>query len=96
MYRRLKQYALIALFIGAFYYLLSHHFIFTSWSEFDTLKKTKLTLRTSFFSLHQHRPEDTLRMDSLRDAGIGELMVEKGMLSKERLNDILAKIDREE
>ncbi|MCP4745307.1 MAG: hypothetical protein GY874_04070 [Desulfobacteraceae bacterium] len=96
MYKRLKQYVLIALAGGAFYYLLSHHFIFLSLTEFETLIKTQLTLRTSFYSLYQHAPEETLRNNRLRDAGIGELMVEKGMLTKEKLHAILAKIDEQQ
>lgn len=93
MLSRLKHYLLIALAAGAFYFLLSHHFIFTSWKSFDLLKKDQLTLKYTFYSLEQSRPEDTLRIEALRDAGIGELMVDKGMISEERLDWILRRID---
>jgi len=96
MLTRLKQYALIGLAVAAFYFLLSHHFIFSSTTSFDLLKKNELTLSYTFYSLMQNPPEEALRIEPLRDAGIGELMVDKGMLSEERLDYILRKIDAQQ
>lgn len=93
MLSRLKQYLLIAIAIGAFFFLLSHHFIFEGWHDFDLLKKKELTLKYTFFSLKQTSPEKVLSIDELREAGIGELMVNKGLLSEERLDQILREID---
>lgn len=93
MLSRLKTYFWVALAVGAFYFLLSHHIVFTSFQDFDLLKKEELTLKYTFFSLKQASPESALRIDPLRDAGLGELMVERGMLSQERLNEILRRID---
>ncbi|RJQ81448.1 MAG: hypothetical protein C4519_08745 [Desulfobacteraceae bacterium] len=91
MLSRLKQYILIGLLIGAFYFLLSHHLIFTSLTSFDLLKKREPTLKYTFFSLKQATPEAALRIEELREVGLGELMVEKGMLTQEKLNAILRK-----
>ena len=95
MLSRIKQYLLIAIAIFGFYYLLSHHFIFTSWNTFDILPKQELTLKYTFYSLKQANPEAVLRIDVLRDAGIGEIMLDKGMLPEYKYDQILRKIDSE-
>lgn len=93
MLSRLKTYLILALAVGAFYFLLSHHIIFSSFSDYDLLKKEVLTLKYTFFSLRQVTPEAALRIDALRYAGIGDIMVERGMLDQERLNDLLRRIE---
>ena len=96
MLARLKHYIWIGLAVAAFYFLLSHHFIFSSLTSFDLLKKNQLTLKYTFYSLMQNTPEQTLRIEALRDAGIGELMVDRGMISEARLDSLLRKIDKEQ
>jgi hypothetical protein len=93
MLSRLKGYLYAALAIGAFYFLLSHHFIFYSFKDFDLLKKKELTLKYTFYSIEQHTPYDTLRIKALRDAGIEDLMVDRGLVTEERLDEILRRID---
>jgi hypothetical protein len=95
MWSRLKSYLWIGLAIGAFYFLLSHHFIFYSLKHFDVLKKQELTLKYTFYALRQHTPLETLRIKELRDAGIEDLMLDDGIVSEERLNQILRRIDSE-
>jgi hypothetical protein len=95
MLSRIKQYALIAILIIGFYYILSHHFIFTSWTSFHVLPKQELTLKYTFFSLKQAIPESVLKNETLRDAGIGQIMLDEGMLSEQRYDAILRKIDYE-
>jgi len=95
MLSRIKQYALIAIVIFGFYYILSHHFIFTSWTSFHVLPKQELTLKYTFFSLKQAIPESVLKNETLRDAGIGQIMLDEGMLSEQRYDAILRKIDYE-
>lgn len=95
MIRQLRNYVIIAAVIGAFYYLLSHHFILMSWKDFDVLKKNELTLVNTFYSIRQASPEQTLRIEALRDAGIGDWMVERGMLTVEEYDRILRKLDAE-
>ncbi len=95
MLSRIKQYLVIAVVLFGFYYLLSHHFIFTSWTSFHVLPKQELTLKYTFYSLKQALPQSVLKINELRDAGIGEIMLEEGMLSEQRYDDILRKIDSE-
>jgi hypothetical protein len=92
MLTRLKQYLIIGLIIGGFYFILGHHFIFTkSLTSFDLLKKKELTLNYTFFSLEQSTPEEALGISELRKDGIGDLMVEKGVISQERLDQLMQK-----
>jgi len=106
MLTRIRNYIIFALIIGAFYFFLSHHliitgshFAFASWDDWDglkILKKNELTLKYTFFSLKQANPYQVMRIEELRDAGIGEIMVEKGMVSKEMLREITQEIDAED
>lgn len=96
MLNKIRNYALIALAIGVFYFLLSHHFIFTSFKDFDLLKKKELTLKYTFFSLKQVTPTTVLRIDELRDAGIEDILLERGLVTEDRLNFILDQIDSQE
>lgn len=93
MLSRLKNYFFVALAVAAFYFLLSHHFIFYSFRDFDMLKKQELTLKYTFYSIRQHTPYDTLRIQALRDAGIEDILLERGMVTQQRLNELLRKID---
>lgn len=95
MLTRIRNYLLIGIAIFAFYYLLSHHFIFTSWTSFHVLPKQELTLKYTFYSLKQAYPDTVLEIDELRDAGIGDVMIEEGMISTEEYDRILRKIDFE-
>jgi hypothetical protein len=89
MLQKIRNYILIALAVGAFYFLLSHHIVFTSYRDFNLLKKSELTLKYTFFSMKQQSPERILRIDELREAGIEDLLLEKGIVTEERLDDIL-------
>ncbi len=93
MLNRMKSYFWIALGIGALYFLLSHHIIFTSVREFDLLKKEELTLQYTFYSLKTNTPYEALRIDVLRDAGIEDILLDRGIISEERLDQMLERID---
>jgi hypothetical protein len=95
MLSRLKSYLWIALTIGSFYFLLSHHFIFYSLKHFDVLKKQELTLKYTFYSINQHSPLETLRIKELRDAGIEDLMLDQGIVTRDRLDTLLRRLDSE-
>ncbi|MGD9189361.1 MAG: hypothetical protein PVI89_14160 [Desulfobacteraceae bacterium] len=96
MIQRIRNYVLIALAAGAFYFLLSHHIIFTSYRDFNLLKKSELSLKYTFFSMKQQSPERILRIKELRDAGIEDYLLDKGMVSEEKLNRILDDIYAQE
>ena len=93
MLSRLKNYFWVALGFGVFYFLLSHHIIFTSVRDFDLLKKEELTLEYTFYNLKSHSLHETLRIDRLRDAGIEDILLDRGMITEERLDKLLDQIE---
>ena len=94
MISRLKQYFWIVVAIAAFYFLLTHHIIFSSFTDFDLLKKKELTMRYTFYSLKQADPYEVLSNDVLVDAGIEKIMLDRGLITPQRLEDILELIER--
>ena len=93
MVTRLKQYFWIGLTLAAFYFLLSHHIIFSSFKEFDVLKKQELTLENTFYSLNNKSIIDVLRNDRLVDAGIEDVLLDRGLVSEEKLDLLFRKMD---
>ena len=86
MVSRLKQYLLIGAVGAVLYFLMSTHIIFYG-SEANFvkniyfLKKPKLNLHYTFVSLNQLSPESIMKIKPLREDGIGELLVDIGVLS---------------
>jgi hypothetical protein len=95
MKQRLKQYFLIALAAAALYFVLDNHFIFNN-NHLHLLPKTTLNLHDTFVSLDNKRPETIMESEDLRNAGIGDLMVELGMLSDAEKQKLESKFAYEE
>ena len=82
MLSRLKQYLLIAILAAAGYFLLSNHIIFHGKQPYF-LKKSSCNLHYTFYSIAEKKPETILQVDILREAGIGDLLVEVGRITEE-------------
>jgi len=95
MKQRLKQYLLIALAAAAVYFVLDNHFIMKK-NRFYLLQKISLNLHDTFVSLDNKRPETIMENDNLRDAGIGDLLVELRMLTDEKKSQLESKYAYEE
>ena len=95
MKQRLKQYLLIALAAGVLYFVLDNHFIFQEQRVY-LLQKTSLNLHDTFVSLDNKRPETIMESEDLRDAGIGDLLVELGVLTDEKKSRLESKFMLEE
>lgn len=89
----MKQYFWIAAAIAIFYFLLSHHIIVSSYKEYDVLKKKELTMKYTFYNLNAGSVGEALRIQGLREAGIEEVILKRGTVSKERLQMILDRIE---
>ena len=82
MNARIKQYILIAILAAAGYFIMSNHILFYG-SEIHLLKKTSLHLHYTFYSLKQKKPAVIMEIDYLRNAGIGDLLVDLGIIDEE-------------
>ena len=91
MKQRLKQYGLIAVTAALIWFVLDNHFVFCG-HNVRLLKKETLNLHDTFISLDNKKPESVMRNDRLREAGIGEVMVELGLLSEEEKSQLESKI----
>ena len=82
MKARLKQYLFIVIAALAGYFILNHHIIFDG-KQIYLLKKTSMHLHYTFYSIKQKKPEVIMQVDKLRDAGIGDLLVELEKITDE-------------
>jgi hypothetical protein len=71
----------MAVFAGAAYFMMSNHFIFYG-TEIHLLKKPTLHLHYTFFSIKDKKAKSIMKIDYLREAGIGDLLVELEMIDE--------------
>ena len=76
------------------YFLVSYHYIMNG-TKVKLLKKSTRTLKYTIYNVKGKNPERILQIKELRDDGIGELLVEMGIISKERLELIEEKLEEE-
>lgn len=87
MNARIKQYILIAVAAVALYFVMNNHFIFYG-RQVHLLKKSSLHLHYTFFSIKEKKPEKIMEIDQLREAGVGDLLVELGIINEEQKNQL--------
>ncbi len=87
MGQRLKQYLLIAAAAALLWFVLDNHFIIHG-HRVHLLKKSSLNLHDTFISLENKRPETILQNDRLREAGLGDLLVELGLLTEDERSQL--------
>jgi hypothetical protein len=89
---RLKKFAIWVIAGLAFYFVLSHHFILIG-NGIKILRKSRLTLDYTIFSAKGKKIESIIAVDELRKDGIGELLVEAGLISEDELVLLLEKYE---
>ena len=90
-----KKIILWGLLGGALYLLVSYHFIFDG-LHVTLLKKSKRSLNYTFFSLQGKNPRKILAIDDLREDGIADVLIDRGKISEERAERLLAHFDEPE
>ncbi len=77
------------------YFVASHHFIYFGSQNIKWLEKEKLTFSNTFYSATLKTNKEILDHDVLREAGLPDLMVDMGLLSEERKEYLVSKIEKE-
>ena len=99
MLKRIKGYIIIGIFLALGYFISSHHIILYKINNslgFELLKKSYLTLEYTFFNVTTKRPENILKIDLLREAGIGDLLVDIGKLTEGKKQELEARFENED
>ena len=98
MLKRIKGYIIICIFLAIGYFISSNHIIFYKTNnniDFTLLKKSYLTLEYTFYNVTTKRPENIMKIDLLREAGIGDLLVEIGILTEGKKQELEARFEYE-
>jgi hypothetical protein len=88
----MKKLIVWACVAGVAYVLLSNHFIFVGGTP-KILKKSKMTLEYTIFSTQGKTNEAILKVDDLRNDGIGQMLVRMGRMSEDELDRLTSKIE---
>jgi hypothetical protein len=91
MVQTLKKWLLIGIAGAIFYALMSYHFIFFGKTP-RILPKSEKTFEYTFFSVGEKKPIQILKIDQLREDGIGDLLVEEGMITMEEKYELEDKV----
>jgi hypothetical protein len=75
------------------YVLLAYHLIFFGGTRVRMLKKSSVTLEYTFFSAHGKSNATIMAVDELREAGIGDLLVDMGKMSEKERNALMARYE---
>ena len=84
MVQTIKKYILYAALIGLVYLLLANHYIYLGGKDFRILKKESLNLKYTFYSVQSKSPASIIKIDDLRWAGIGDVLYEEGIITKDQ------------
>ncbi|MCJ7772702.1 MAG: hypothetical protein MUP22_06165 [Desulfobacterales bacterium] len=90
MWKKLNRFFLIIIIAATVYSLLSFHVVYFG-NAIKILKKARLTSEYTFVNVKGMPAESILKIDTLREAGIGDTLVDMGKLDKQR-KDILEKV----
>jgi hypothetical protein len=87
-----KKLILWAILGAVAYFTLSYHYIIIG-SSVKMLKKSTITLKYTFFNAKGKTIPSILSIHDLREDGIGDIFVDRGMISEEELERLEAKYD---
>jgi hypothetical protein len=93
--QRIVKYIITGILLLIGYFFASRHIIIHQ-KDFRTLEKSYLTFEYTFYNVTERDPEDIMRIDLLREAGIGDLLVEMGLLGEMQKEKLEYRFEYEE
>lgn len=91
----LKKIIIVAILAGILYALLGFHYIFIGKVP-KILKKSQLTLKYTVFSTAGKSTDAMLSIPELWNDGIGELLLEQGVITEQEYEKYKLKMEGEE
>ncbi len=91
----LKKVVIVAVIVAIGYALLGYHYIIIGKSV-KMLKKSTLTLQYTIFNTKGKEMSRILSIEPLWEDGIGDLLVEQGIISEEQLELYKEEMEEEE
>ncbi len=88
----LKKYLIWAILGAILYGMLSYHIIIIGKSV-RFLEKSELTLSYTFFSVIAKENKNIMAIDELRYNGIGDILLEAGLMNKDEYNRYMEQYD---
>jgi hypothetical protein len=88
----LKKYLIWGALAAILYGLLSYHIIIIGKSV-RLLEKSELTLNYTFYSVMSKEISTIMAIDDLRNNGIGKILLEEGLMTREEYNKYMDKYD---
>ena len=89
---RLKKLLIWAVVGAAFYFVLNFHFILIR-NNIKLLKKSRLTLDYTIYSAKGKKLESIIAIRELRRDGIGQLLVDEGLMSEDDLQRLMERYE---
>lgn len=86
---------MVSFFLGLGYLCAAYHIIIHG-KDFTLLKKTEITFNYTFYMIDNKKPERIMSIDPLRDAGIGDLLVDLDRLREWKKFELESKYDYED
>ena len=92
-----KKILTIGIICAVLYFLMGYHYIIIDdWSSPKMLKKSKYTLKYTFFNAKGKTPKKVMSVPELWEDGIGELLLKEGKISEGELESFRIKLEAEE
>jgi len=89
MRQMIKKYLFYAVLIGIVYFMLAYHYIYIGGKQVRLLKKETLNLKYTFYSIVNKQPQTIMKIDVLREAGIGDILVDAGVISEAQKEQLI-------
>jgi len=92
MQKKIIRSAIAVVLLFCAYFLASRHIVIYE-KEYSLLDKPFLTYEYTFYHITDKDPDDVMRIDMLREAGIGGVLVEFGMITEMEREKLEAKYE---